>query len=266
MPKNRYKEVKLIKKQGKTRKFFKIMSYMFVVLGLGFLFSEVIGSVFYGTSTMVFTSSDSITFKRDSLYALSLGEYATLAEAEEVANVAGSWGAGAYIANLENKYQVIGCVYSSNEDGEKVKQNLQTTNYNAKTIELKFNKIKFSISDIAKDNKEIIKNNFDIFNKTYKSLYDITMKVDKGEVTHIVASGQVNTLKSDVRVNRLKLANLANEYNNEVLIKLNDALIKLEEGLDVCVNQLLSNTYINQAVKYCLCNCVFLQHNLLNNL
>ncbi len=266
MPKIRYNETKLIKKRGKIVVFAKMLVFLLTIAGMGLFFSDVFSGVLVDGGFTVFANADSISNKPSTLYVLTLGEYEDVQSAEKVANVAGSWGAGAYIANLNGKYQVVGCIYSSREDSENVRTNLGQTNYNTQTIEITFDKIKFTIKDIEKESKKNIMDALNAFSQTYSSLYDVTMKVDKGEITNIVASGQVNTIKSDVRVCRMNLAAVNLKYNMSVLSKLNDALIKLEEGLDVCVNQLLANSYINHSVKYCLCDCVFLQHNFYNNL
>ncbi len=266
MSKKNYNEIKLIKKRKKFSTFFKIFSFILFVVCFGLFFAEVFSSAVSNGTISVFSSPNNISYKPQNLYVLSLGEYNEKQKAEEVANVAGSWGAAAYIAEINDKFEVVGSVYSTFEDSENVRKNLQLTNYNTKTFELKYKKVNFGIKDITKQDKLAIKDALKCFDKAYKDLYDISIKIDKGEVTNIVGSGLVNTVKSEIRVKQLNLNTINLTYNNEVISKISQTLIKLEDALDLCVNQLLANSYINHSIKYCLCESVFLQYNLINNL
>ena len=268
MPKYNYEQIKVVKKHKKRRKSLGFLLVCVVLGGFAFLFADVFSSVIAvgSFSFSIFESDDKIVYKPDPLYVLSLGKYPTLTEAEEVANVAGSWGASGYITQMGENYYVLGSVYSTKADCDNVRENLQLTNYNTETVELAFKKLTFNISGLSSGDKKQIKTNLEFFREIYNRVYDVSIKIDKGEITNVAGSSILNTLKSEVKIKNMDLNKLNLSYSSDLLHKFCGVLTQIEDSLDVCVNQLLENSYINRAVKYTLCEIVFLEYNLLNNL
>lgn len=268
MPKYNYEQIKVVKKRSRRSKLIKSFLVVVFLGGFVFFFADVFSSVItVGTfSFSVFESVEEINYKPKSLFALSIGKYNSKDEADEVANVAGSWGAGGYVVHLDNSYYVIGSIYSTKDDSEKVRESLQLTNYNTETIELNFNKLNFKIESLAKSDKMKIKECLDFLREIYNRIYDVSIKIDKSEITNVAGSSFLNTLKSEVKIQNMNLNKLNLSYSNEKLYKLCNTLTQVEDSLDSCVNQLLENSYINRAIKYTMCEIVFLEYNLLNNL
>ena len=269
MPKINYNDVKIIKPK-KTKRFvlLKAILALLIFVGFTYFFADAFSNLLTvgDFSLSIFENSNTIKYKPKPLYALTLGKYNTIEEAEEVANVAGSWGASGYVTQISNVYYVLGSIYATKEDSEIVRSNLQLTNYNTQTITLEFSKVEFNVETITSKHKKEVLNTLNYLFEIYNQVYNISIKIDKGEITSIAGRSFLNTLKSQVKIKNIDLNKINLSYNNKQLSKICNCLTEIEESLNICVNQLLTNDYINRNVKYCLCEIVFLELNLLNNL
>ena len=113
------------------------------------------------------------------LYAVSLGSYATKSEAEEIARNSNVAGAGGYVYAKDQVFYVLGNIYATIEDAEKVIDGMSNAPYQTSILSITIPKVKqydqsATIEDIA-----IIKETLDFMEEIYQTkLTDNTLNFD----------------------------------------------------------------------------------------
>ena len=174
-----YDDVKIIKKplSAKLKLAFKFFLIILTFVACGFISVYLSDALTVGNISSLFVyGNKSIKTKETSLYAVTLGEYDTALEAERVGYGANIQGASGYVWEDE-KFWVIGNIYSSISDAEKVVENLKDSKYNIEIKEIVFPKLALEFDDYENKDVSQIKEVFDLFDKVYENLYDYSSRL-----------------------------------------------------------------------------------------
>ena len=153
-----YEDVKIIKKSAKKRiKNFFIFFMAVLVVGVIFFVSIHISEALTvgNIGSFLIYGDTSIKIGESTMFAVILGEYDNEADAKKVAQGSSIQGASGYVWQ-SNKYWVIGNIYFSQEDANKVVENLKYSNYSVVIKNITFPKIKLNFSDYENKNVKII--------------------------------------------------------------------------------------------------------------
>ena len=256
MPRIYYLETNNFKRKNSTnfKRFLSVFFVMILFLGL-VLSASLVTNVLKVNGLNLglnLSKSNKNTLK---YYLLSLGSYDTFGEAESVSITATLLGASGYIWEQDNKYFVLGSVYATNENAKSVQNNFDNTEYKTEVLPVKISFTKVLNEKFSKEQKEKITDTIAFLKRVCDSLIENSIKLDKKEISYIIASNNLNNLKSDLV-----------EYKNnfeyffddkiESIINFKTAILKIESLLDKTVNSLIQNDSVNYNIKNCLCGVV----------
>lgn len=245
-----YDDVKIIKKplSAKLKLAFKFFLIILTFVACGFISVYLSDALTVGNISSLFVyGNKSIKTKETSLYAVTLGEYDTALEAERVGYGANIQGASGYVWEDE-KFWVIGNIYSSISDAEKVVENLKDSKYNIEIKEIVFPKLALEFDDYENKDVSQIKEVFDLFDKVYENLYDYSIKYDKGEMNNLAISSEVSNMRGESKVLISKIQNLLSVKNDDLQIIQNN-LIRLDELLNQTIIKAIDDTGTNYTLK-----------------
>ena len=268
MPKiSYYDDVKVVKKPLRKGVFSKLKIFLFFVLVIGcfwgakhFSRALTVGNI----SNLIVFGDTKVKIKKSSLYAVTLGYYESQSEAEGVALGANIQGAGGYVWE-DNGYYVIGNIYSSESDAQRVVDNLKDTKYNVGIKEIIMPELKLNFDMYDNSDMDVINKSLNIFDDVYRNLYDYSIKFDKGEISHLAVSSHVSEVRGNVKALIIEVQNLINK-NSSSLNKVQTALVKLDEILDQTIIKTIDNSSTNYSLKYAISVVARIKYDLFNDL
>jgi len=267
MPKNiYYEDVKIIKKPLKKRikSFLIFLSVILIFIGVFFISTHLSNALSVGNiSGLLIYGDTTINIKSSKLYAITLGEYESKEESEKVSLGTTIQGASGYVWE-DGKYFVIGSIYSSLEDSEKVVENLKDSNYTVGIKEIVFPKLKINFDNL--DNKSVSKINdaFIFIDDLYSQLYDYSITFDKGEINNFAVSSNISEIRGECKVHISTIQSFIG--NNNYLQKLQNTLIYIDEILDETILKTIDNSTTNYTLKNSMARVVRLKYDLYNEL
>lgn len=261
-----YQETKPIKSRVKKGKGFLSLLFCLILFGsVIFLASTLSGVLTVGNFNIGFNST-MIKVKEHSYYAVTMGEYDTLADAETVASGTSVMGAGSYIWDNNKKYIIIGSVYDNIDDAKKVKDNITNTNYTIDIKEIKFNQLKCDLKDLTKEQRKCVKNSLDYINDVYKQCYTYSIKYDKGEVLGTVVSSGLNTLNGNIKVESSRLDSINSVSATTFTLNLKNAYVAMSNQIDSAVLKVIEGSSANKDLKYLATSIAIIKYNLYTQL
>lgn len=250
MPKKYASGIKLIKRKNK---FWMIPIVLITLCVITFLGSGISSLIKYGYISVFGDLSKSGSYE---LFALSLGTFEIESQAVELASTASVQGAGAYIYAHDNVFDVIGCIYGSEDEALKVVNNMQS--YSCKVIKLTYPKLSYEYKDLDKTQIVSIKDGVKYLKTLYKNMYDNIMQLDKKEISNIACSNSFNYYKSVAKTHVSNIMKLRNESSDVRLAKIVNSYIKIVDSLDNCVTQLLQSNNYGFVTKHTMCEiCIY---------
>lgn len=257
MPKFYYDETYYFKNKSKRKKRIKKSLVFFAILilicGLIFTASLVTNSFSKSVFTLnFFNAKNKYEFK---YYLLTLGSYENYEEAEQVSITSTLLGASGVIWEQDKQFYVIGSAYNSLADTKSVQNNLANTEFKTDilTIKLDFT----SIINNNHNNKNLtkIKDTIKFLNGLCDNLIKDSIKLEKKEISYIIASNNLNNLKSDL-IEYKNNFEFFFDNSNEKILKLKNCILKIENILDKTINSLIQNDNVNYNFKNGLCNII----------
>lgn len=263
-----YDDVKIIKK-GLSKRLKSIFILFLVVLTIG---GVIMASVYLSralsvgniASALVFGGTE-INIKKHEMYMVTLGEYNSLEEANNVGLGSTVQGASGYVWTENNKYMVVGNIYKNREDAEKVKTNLSSSKYDVKIFTITFPKIKLKFDY---ENSEVLKirEGINFLDSTYDTFYDYSIKFDKGQLNNFAISSGLSSLRGECKVKITAVQAVMSKYKNTGLQPLIDSLLRVDEILNVTMLKTIDNSSTNYSLKNAISEIVNIKYDLYNNL
>ena len=251
---NYYEDVKIIKKplKYKIKSLLKIFVLIITIVGCFFVATKFSSALTVGNLGLLIVYGDTVVkVGGNSWYAVTLGEYDRYEDAERVALGSTIQGASGFVWEQDEKYWVIGNVYSKKEDAETVVENMLGTNYSLGVLEIQFPKLKLNFDVYDNADMSLIDTAFEIFDEVYSLLYSYSIKYDKGEMSHLAVSSNISGVRGDVKAVIVSVQNLINKHSSCLMI-VQEYLV----GVDEVLNQAILKTIDNSATNYSLKNAI----------
>jgi len=259
-----YSDVKIMKKSFKQRikSIFKYFLFFAIVVGCFFSAKYLSQALTVGNLGALIVFGDTkIKVNESYVYAVSLGEYSDKNEAERVALGSNIQGAGGFVWEDEGKYYVLGNVYSTLSDAEKVVGNLKDTKYSVSVIQITYPKLNLDFSSYENSDMLVINKSLEAFDDVYSKLYDYSIKFDKGDISNLAVSSGVSELRGEIKGLIISVQNLINKSGGS-LEKVQNSLVKLDELLDQTIIKTIDNTSTNYSLKYSIVSVVRIKYDL----
>lgn len=248
MPKNiYYDDIKVVKNPFKSRvkSFFKFFLFSVVVVGCFYCARYFSKALTVGNVTSFILYGDTILkINKHNMYAVTMGSYETFEEGEKVGLGVMSQGGSGYVWQ-DDKFYVIGSIYSSKQDAESVINNLNESNYNLNVLEIKFPTININFDSYEnKDVKEIEKA-LTLLDMIIEEIYTYSIKFDKSEMNNFAVSSAISELRGEVKTTISTLQKLLEIENGKVRI-IQSSFLKIDSLLDSAIIQTIecSNNYL----------------------
>ena len=265
---NYYEDVKIIKKPLKYRvksilKFFLVIA---IVVGCFFAAVRFSSALTVGNlGSLIVYGDTTIKVGGDGLYAVTIGSYDSYNEAERVALGSTIQGASGFVWEEGNKYFVIGNIYSTKEDANKVIENLSGSNYTAAILEINFPKLKLAFDYYDNADMPAINAAINIFDKIYTELYSHSVKFDKGEISHLAVSSNISGIRGELKSIIIIVQNLINQGGGNLVV-IQEYLVALDEVLDQAILKTIDNTATNYSLKNAIATVVRLKYDMYQKL
>ena len=241
-----YDDVKIIKKSLKKRLKSFLIFFLVIITIVGCFFVSTyfsdaltVGNI---ASFIIYGGSD-VKIDKKTYYAVTLGAFDYKDEAEAVALGSAIQGASGYVWE-NDKYYVIGNIYFTIEEAQKVVENLKDTNYSISVLNIDFSNINLSFDNYENSDVKKIRDAIVIFDTIYTSFYNDSIKFDKGEINNVVVSSNSSNLRSEVRVLISAMQSLLKTPNDDIQT-IQNGLIKLDELLNQTTLATIENNQIN---------------------
>ena len=263
-----YDDVKVLKKPVKQRlkSILKIFLVIAVVVGCFFGATYISSALTVGnlTSYIVYGGT-TIKLDKKTMYAVVLGKYDTFGEAERVALGSTIQGASGYVWRQDNKFFVIGNIYNSKADADKVIGNISGTNYHTEVLEIGFGNLSLNFDTYDNSDMPAINKAFEIFEEAYIELYDYSIKYDSGDISHLAVSSNISKLRGEVKGLIVGVQTLINKVSSSLVV-VQDYLVRLDEVLDQAILKTIDNTATNYSLKNAIASVVRLEYEMRNKL
>jgi hypothetical protein len=262
-----HEDIKILKKSVKSRikSIFIFFLFVFIVVGCFFTANYLSSALTVGNLGGFLVYGDtSLKIEKKSLWAVVMGEYSSLEEAEKVSLGAMVRGAGGYIWH-EGSYFVIGNIYPNMLDAEKVLQNLKDSSYDIKIKEIVFPKLTLDFDAYENTDMGVIKKSIFSFDEVYESLYEMSIKLDMKEITNYAVSSMISDKRGEIKSRIVSIQSLINTSDN-YLGKIQEYLVKLDTLLDATIIKTIDGNVANYSLKYAITEVVRLKYDLYNAL
>ena len=172
-----YSDVKKMKKSLKIRikNFFKFFLVVVVFVGCFFVAKYMSTALTVGNlgAYIVYGGTD-IKISSTKMYAVTLGSYDDLKEADAVAIGSTIQGASGYVW-YDDKYYVIGNIYNNESDANKVIENLKDSKYSTNIKVIEFPKVAISLDCYDSKDMNVINKDIKFIDDVYASLYSYSI-------------------------------------------------------------------------------------------
>ena len=176
-------------KQGFKHKYLTVICVLCISVALLFLSVEYFSPIGIVNEIKSFSKSETKGF---SLYAVSFGTFENLEAARNSAMAIRSSGGGGYIL-FDGVYNVLASAYKSEEEASKI-ANINT----AKVVEIKITPP--SEKDFSIKIRDSAKKTFSFKESLFETLYDISTKLDLGEITKEEAIARIKIARDDFKL------------------------------------------------------------------
>lgn len=251
-------------KQSKKFKFSKIFTIILtlVVVCLSITMADLFSSLIT-VGGFTFTSND-LVLNKYTVYAICTSSSSSRAVADENASNTKTLGGAGYIFMQDSKFYVIASIYENETDAIKVKDSLKETNVSTEIITIYINPITIS-SNLADKEKSTLDSALNIYKKSYKELYDISVSLDTSVINEVNARLAVNQIASEITKTQTNFSTLFNSQisNDFLIVKLK--LNELASAIDLLINCDTTKPYTSH-IKECYCKIINLYKDLSDSL
>lgn len=263
MSKNYLPDIKVIRKPfALVKRWVLIVVIVASIVGTFMLADICSGALTLSTLGLNIVSTDRVNVEKYTLYGVSMGTFDTRQDAEKVALGLQVQGAAGYIWTSNNKYVILGSIFSSIDDANKVISNLQESKYTSSVFEIKYSKLSLVIKGMSGDDKRLIEEIFSHSKKIYSEIYSYSINYDSSVSSNLAISSSLNTLKGETKVYISKLQEMSSRIECEYLSLIKDTYITLDAMLDSAVYRTLTDSGVNYYLKYLMCEVVDNTHKL----
>lgn len=263
-----YDDVKVIKKPLLKRIKPILIFFIFVVFcgGICFMGMYLSRSLTVGNiSTLLVYGGTNIKCDKKEMYAVAMGKYEKLSDAEKVALGATIQGAGGYIWEENGEYYVLGSAYADSESADSVAKNLSGTNYDISVLKVSMPKLTLEFDDFEPKSVKTISDGIDFFCECYQKVYDHAIAFDKSEANNLGVSSSLSELRGDLKVYISSIQGINSKGNTQIQEIIN-GLIRLDELLDQAIIKTIDNSSTSSYLKYTLCSIVNIELKMRNAL
>ena len=143
-----------------------------------------------------------------------------------------------------------------------MKKNLSSSKYDVEILEVTFPKLNMSF-DLENKDVQKLREAVEFIDVTYDTLYNYSIKFDKGEINNFAISSGISSLRGDCKVQISSVQNLISS-KPETLQKLINCLTKIDEILNSAILKTIDNSATNYSLKNAIVSVIFEKYSFYN--
>jgi len=195
------------------------------------------------------TETQKIEVAAKSIYLLQEGVYSDENNAKSAAEAIKKRGGAGYILK-DDKYRVLLSAYQTEDEATSVKKRLaDEEDMETSTHELKRGQISFNIT-ADKNTVKVISDAFSQSDDVMASLYDVTLKYDKQQITSDDVMTEISSIEDDIKDTISNLSGVLDQEDNEVVQQLHDYYSSFNDSLKNIQDKTASEVEISSGLKY----------------
>jgi len=208
--------------------------------------------------------SGEVTFPGIETYLLQIGVFTERENAERSAETIAGMGGAGYVLEDGSDLRVIISGYEAKEDAENVKERLLSEqNMESKLYEIRGEEAAYTL--------ETEQSVLDVFGEIsrecgayHKTLMDLSISLDKGEITRQDALGKIEEIRGEIAEKREQLGSWAESAQDELIHRTKDYYTALEEEFSGFEGE-LTDIQLTARVKHAYSACAVLYGDFLQN-
>lgn len=159
-------------------------------------------------------------------------------------------GGAGYVLNLNNTCYVIANIYSTSNDAQKVCDNLVNT-FNATILTVNLSNLVLS-AEYTTEQITTLKNTLNMVNLSHKTLYDICLKIDKGEILDAEAKQKLQVFNETCQYQKQNLSKVFADNCDNIVTNVKIFASELISSINVLM---LSNS-LSVDIKYTIASII----------
>ena len=230
------KKVVKTKIKHKKPKFFVFVSVLvsfFIIVFFANIFSSLI------TPGTINLNRGERYFLAKNIYAVELTSFDNIAEANTASEEYKQQLAAGYVVNDGGVFRVFASAYKTRANAESVVNNLKESDVDATIYVLEMPSLYLNL-ELERQQKEALKDCFDMFYNTYSKIYDISVKLDKSEITLDQCAVEVLNTKNECEV-------IIDNFNSKVAVPKTSEIIYTKIYLNTFLDSLSDLVEASQA-------------------
>ena len=167
-------------------------------------------------------------FLGQKLYCVELANFTNVAEASEASEEFKQQLAAGYVFNDSGTYRVLASAYKTRANAESVIENLKQNEIDASIFVVDMQALYLDL-ELKNEEKIALKECLNLFYDTYLKIYDLSMKLDKSEITLEQAQIELLSLKTDSE-------QIINNFNTK---------LEIPKTSEIIYTKIYLNTYLD---------------------
>jgi hypothetical protein len=221
------KKIKTNKRTSlKSAKFFVLLSVLlsfFIIVFFANIFSSLI------TPGTINLNRGERYFLGQKLYCVELANFDNIAKATEARNEYKQQLAAGYVVNDNGTFRVLAAAYKTRTNAESVVENLKQSEVAANIFLVDVPTLYLDL-ELENEQKLALKDCLNLFYNAYLKIYDLSMKLDKSEIT----------------LDQAKLELLALKTESEQVINNFNSKIEVPKTSEIIYTKIYMNTYLDR--------------------
>ena len=225
--------------------FFALITLILCV-SVGYLISTLV------VTTNLFQTTSKVESQNTTYYLLSIYQNESKEVCENLKSEYQEKNCAGYIYEKDGEFHIIASIYDNPNDAELVKSSLEANGYSVEILPYTITNLTLE-GNFSNKEQQILKDCLQIRNKTYKSLYDVSISLDTNIYDELTARLNVNEINSSFLTTKNNFETLFAEKNNANIKNIRDTFESISNELENLTN---SKNNFSQAIKLTYCNII----------
>jgi hypothetical protein len=175
--------------------------------------------------------------KEHYIYAVELNNFDNIQQANDTSEGYKEQLAAGYVLNDNGTYRILASMYQTRSNAESVVENLKENDINGAIIPIKLPALYLNLT-LNKEEVDKVKQIMKTWYDAYVALYDLSVKLDKGEITVEQSQVELEQLKSNFET-------IINEFYNKFEVVKDSELIYIKIYLNMFLDKLSELTTLD---------------------
>lgn len=206
-------------------------------------------------------SSYDVSIVGGSVYAVSVLKSTDVVSLEQAYPSAVAVGSSGYIWSEDNISYLLALIYPTEDMAKSVIASNQNSNFDLSIEVLRLPTIRYNLPEYTEQEKNAVVDCTNYIFGLVNKLYNMTISLQLDNVSAISSASTINSYKGDLLAYNVRLENILKTKPNDDVTHLLEQSVKACNILEKLVNDLLTNSDVDNKMKYTLCEYIYSVYN-----